>query len=480
MELSQLFAYGSQKDAKADVLLHHTHGAMDAGNACSLAVHQMRSATIIGRVATFNRDELTDYRASRPQAVIQGKTLREIDTRSLVLDLATDLDGRQFLLLHGPEPDFRWEAVSEAVIALAKKAGVKQAISLLSVPSTLPHTRPMLVQQIDTDLQGVVPGHEVEGISSFPSSLSLFLQGRMAQGGLDARGILVSVPYYLVESDYYPGAAHLLQGLKEMANLSLPVGDLTAASYVMKDDISEALEANPEMQDLVRSLEDRFDNNEDELPENLKLVEQSAPLTIPTEEEIDRSLENFFASHEQRQRREEQADPQEPLGPRRLRARARRQAARKAKENAQRHRLGGKITNPSTLNNQERLDNPSTLEADSQTSPRAIAEKFELENPAASIPTESANEQPKVNPPRIIEVVADDETASEVVAQAKSEDSKLDNSSDKNSQNIDAASERATESGTAKDRESNDAQSDAGSLEDSSATDSKKTEGDEN
>ncbi len=65
-------------------------------------------------VATFDADELLDYRARRPIILFEGDHLADYRPPRLSLDLARDEIGQQFLMLTGYEPDFQWERFSSA------------------------------------------------------------------------------------------------------------------------------------------------------------------------------------------------------------------------------------------------------------------------------------------------------------------------------------------------------------------------------
>ena len=49
------------------------------------------------------------------------------------------------LVLHGPEPDFRWKELGGELSAFCLNAGVMQWISLGAIPAAVPHTRPVPV-----------------------------------------------------------------------------------------------------------------------------------------------------------------------------------------------------------------------------------------------------------------------------------------------------------------------------------------------
>ena len=94
-------------------------------------------------VATFDADELLDYRARRPIIFFQGDHLTDYRPPRLSLDLARDEIGQQFLLLTGYEPDFQWERFTAAVLGLIDALEVSSTTWVNSIPMPVPHTRPI-------------------------------------------------------------------------------------------------------------------------------------------------------------------------------------------------------------------------------------------------------------------------------------------------------------------------------------------------
>jgi len=67
------------------------------------------------RLATFDIDALVDYRARRPTMTFVHNNYSSVTMPELVLDLLHDDDGEDVLLLHGSEPDYRWDEFVGAV-----------------------------------------------------------------------------------------------------------------------------------------------------------------------------------------------------------------------------------------------------------------------------------------------------------------------------------------------------------------------------
>ena len=92
-------------------------GFLDAGNAGAIACRHLVAEGADGGgvvVATFDVDQLHDYRARRPPMSFVRDHYEAYDAPRLVVRLLHDEGGTPYLLLHGPEPDTRWEASAGA------------------------------------------------------------------------------------------------------------------------------------------------------------------------------------------------------------------------------------------------------------------------------------------------------------------------------------------------------------------------------
>lgn len=232
---------------------------MDAGNAGTLAIVQLLRTLSPERVATFYSDKLIDYRSHRPVMVVEDWVLREVVVPEIALDLVHDDSGTPILVLHGPEPDSRWEQFSQAVGELANRAGVEIVISMHGFPGAVPHTRPTMVHLQSTDPELVPEQHQMEGSWRFPAPLSEFLQHRLAETGLHGVTLYASVPYYMADSSFPRAGSALIRQLAGMTDMSLPIGDLERGADEDAEQVRKLVGENDEIQRTVQALERHYD-----------------------------------------------------------------------------------------------------------------------------------------------------------------------------------------------------------------------------
>jgi proteasome assembly chaperone (PAC2) family protein len=179
-------------------------GWVDAGSAATTAAATIGDGGDL--VATFDADQLYDYRARRPTLRIRDGRPAELTWPELELR-RVHVGDRDVLVLSGPEPDFRWHELCAAAVEIARRFGVREWLSLGAIPAAVPHTRsvPLLGTQSVAGLLrgGVEPGPE--GILQVPAAAVSVLDVAVAAEGIPAVGYFAQIPHYV--SGPYPEAA---------------------------------------------------------------------------------------------------------------------------------------------------------------------------------------------------------------------------------------------------------------------------------
>ncbi|MFB9236848.1 proteasome assembly chaperone family protein [Plantactinospora siamensis] len=275
------------------VLIQALTGFVDAGHASRLAREHLTS-TLDGRlVATFDVDQLIDYRSRRPPMIFVEDHWQSYEDPRLELRALTDSGGVDFLLLTGPEPDSQWERFVAAVIALIERLDVRLTVGLNSIPMAVPHTRPGGVTAHATRPDLLV-GHEpwLQRVQ-VPGSAGHLLEYRLGQRGRDALGFAAHVPHYVAQTDY-PAAAELLLGsVSGSTGLLLPTDALRGAAEEVRSDIDRQIAETAEAATLVRALEEQYDAFTRGRTGSNLLASQGGPL--PTADELGAELERFLA-----------------------------------------------------------------------------------------------------------------------------------------------------------------------------------------
>ncbi|MGN6612019.1 MAG: PAC2 family protein [Angustibacter sp.] len=241
------------------VLVHALTGFVDAGSATRLVTDHLLETLEHEVVATFDADQLVDYRSRRPAMVFDRDHYASFDEPQLQLHAVRDLDGRSFLLLTGPEPDTQWERFVAAVTELVERFAVSTTIGLHAIGMPVPHTRPLGVLG-HANQAGLVPQSQTwPGTVRIPGSAAALLELRLGESGHPALGFVVQVPHYLADASYPDAAAALLDRLADEAGLSVPRAALLSAAEQTRESIAAQVAASEEVGQVVAALEEQYD-----------------------------------------------------------------------------------------------------------------------------------------------------------------------------------------------------------------------------
>ncbi|MEV1289780.1 PAC2 family protein [Micromonospora sp. NPDC049679] len=280
-------------DLGQPVLIQALTGFVDAGSASRIAREHLLANLPARTIATFDLDQLLDYRSRRPTMMFMEDHWADYEEPRLELHLLHDDAGVPFLLLSGPEPDLQWERFTAAVTALIQRLNVRLTVGLNAIPMAVPHTRPAGVTAHATRPE-LIAGHEpwLQRVQ-VPGSAGHLLEYRLGREGRDALGFAVHVPHYVAQTEYPAAAELLLSSVSRSTGLLLPTDALRSAAETVRGDIDRQVAQTDEANALVHALEEQYDAfTRGRRGTNLLADANEA---LPTADELAAELERFLA-----------------------------------------------------------------------------------------------------------------------------------------------------------------------------------------
>ncbi len=292
---SELYHFETDTDPtalRASVLVVALGGFMDAGHTQRLLTDHLLATAESTVVAAFDTDQLIDYRSRRPPMVFDTNRWLAYEDPCLALHRLTDRDGTPYLLLTGPEPDFQWERVTEAIRQLVVMLGVDLVVTAHGIPMAVPHTRPIGMTSHATDPRLISAQANPFGRIEVPGSLSSLLELRLGESGHDAIGFAVHVPHYLAQAEFADGAVTALNAITAATGLSLPADDLVAQAGLNRAEIAREVEGSEEVTQVIEALERQYDTfSEGRQKPSLLATDVSE---LPSADEIGAEFEQFL------------------------------------------------------------------------------------------------------------------------------------------------------------------------------------------
>lgn len=269
------------------VLIAGFTGWNDAAEAASLAVSTAGDEWGAERIGSFDGEAFFDYQTVRPQIkLIEGVT-RTVEWPENILWATSGNplnDGRDAVLLSGPEPNFRWKTFCQTVVDLARELDVSLVVTLGALLADVPHSRPTSVSANAQDPALVenlkLSASRYEG----PTGITGVLHRYCAEQGLPAVGMWASVPHYLPSVPSAPAALALLGNLQTLLGGEFDTSRLESTSRDYGMQVSAAVAQDSDLSSYVQMLEERYDSQTD----------AGDPRDLPSGDDLADELERFL------------------------------------------------------------------------------------------------------------------------------------------------------------------------------------------
>jgi predicted ATP-grasp superfamily ATP-dependent carboligase len=268
------------------VLVVCMEGWIDAGLAAGNALSHLIGSMPNELVATFDSDELIDFRARRPTLRIVNGVDKDLRWAEIRLHLATNRTGRSVMILAGPEPDMRWHQFIGEVVALSSRLGIEMVIGLGAFPAPVPHTRPVRLVGTSTDSELATKVGYLPASIDVPSGVQGALEMAFGEAGIPAVGLWARVPHYVSAMPYPAASASLLDGLGRLTGIEVDTSVLHAAASATNGQIEQLIAGSDEHASLVRQLEAQHDSEQAQAESDFG--------DLPSGDELAAELERFL------------------------------------------------------------------------------------------------------------------------------------------------------------------------------------------
>lgn len=244
------------------VLVVAFDGWNDAGDAASSAAAHLRSVGDYERVLSIDPEPYFDYQYTRPHVRVDDDGVRRIGWPEIALWRPRgDATGPVGIwLLTGVEPARAWQGLASDLIDAALGQDVTGVVTLGSMMSDVPHTRPITVysgsenERLRAELELERPTYEG------PVGILSVLEVAAEEAGIPAASLWASVPHYIGGHTPSPKATlALLDRLAALTGADVPRGELPAEALAWEASIDAAAADDDDMSEYIRQLEQTRD-----------------------------------------------------------------------------------------------------------------------------------------------------------------------------------------------------------------------------
>jgi proteasome assembly chaperone (PAC2) family protein len=232
-------------------------GWNDAASAATAALEAVAASLDSEVIARIDPEEFYDFQVNRPTIrLVEGQT-RHIDWPATTLQAVSVPNAdRDLVLLGGIEPNLRWRTFAETIVAAAEPLDVSMVITLGALIADVAHTRPVPITGLASDPELV----ERLGLSRSnyegPTGIVGVLHDACRKRGLSSASLWAAIPHYVAAVPNPKAALALLRRLEGLTGIAVEASELEDATDRFEEQVDRAVSANPEIEELVRNLEE--------------------------------------------------------------------------------------------------------------------------------------------------------------------------------------------------------------------------------
>jgi proteasome assembly chaperone (PAC2) family protein len=217
-------------------------------------------------IADVDAEEFYDFQEHRPQVAIDDSSIRSITwPGTQVFGLVIPQMKRDIVIVFGAEPSMRWKRFTSDLLDLADDLEVSLVITLGSLLSDSPHTRPITVT--GTGAHPNIADRLGVSVSKYegPTGILGILQDGCMRRGIDAISLWAAVPHYASNAPSPKASLALINSLEDFLDISIPLASLQIDSDEWEKSVDELAAEDSDVAEYVKALEQSKDAAE--LPE---------------------------------------------------------------------------------------------------------------------------------------------------------------------------------------------------------------------
>jgi len=239
------------------------HGWNDAGQAATTAVRYLVETWRAAGFAHIDPEEYYSFTDTRPLIRIVEGSQRELvwPKNEFFFHQGSDSTPAAVLMI-ATEPNLKWRSYCGEVTRLAKAVGAQRFVTLGSLVTETAHTRAVPLTGFSTDagVQAKLAARSITRSSyEGPTGIVGALHDACRLAELPAASLWAASPYYLGQTPNPKTALGLLDALDEVLGLRLNLSEMRRVADEFERQVSLAVRDNSDMQEQIRTLEERID-----------------------------------------------------------------------------------------------------------------------------------------------------------------------------------------------------------------------------
>ncbi|MBM3224794.1 MAG: PAC2 family protein [Candidatus Tectomicrobia bacterium] len=259
---------------RAPYLVAGFGGWPNGGNVSTDAVYFLQSTLQAEHIGEITADDLYIYSsptlASRPVTVIRDGVLESLRFPANNLYACTRPEAEHDLLfLQGIEPDLHWQQFADAIVECLQTFQAPRLYTIGGYLDYAPHTRLPRLSAVVTDaaLKDELEPHDID-LTDYegPTSIQSYLLAACRDHGIEGISLWGGAPSY-IQGSYPRLTQSMLRFFQHIWHLDLSLEEIEEQAIELEATLHEQIDANPELADYIRRLEQAYDQAEGPQPD---------------------------------------------------------------------------------------------------------------------------------------------------------------------------------------------------------------------
>lgn len=254
--MDSLTWHGDLPHLRSPLLVCAFRGWNDAAAAASTALGAIAASFDSELIARVDPEDYFDFQTTRPTISMDEGQTRRLDwpANNLIAVRVPGAD-RDLVLLDGTEPNLRWRTFSESIATAADALGVERVITLGALIAEVSHTLPVPITGLASDRQMVEELELERSNYEGPTGIVGVIHDLCRQAGMDSVSLWAAVPHYVAAIPNPKAALALLRRLEGLTGIAVEASALEEETTDYEEQITRAVAANPEIEELVARIE---------------------------------------------------------------------------------------------------------------------------------------------------------------------------------------------------------------------------------
>ena len=254
--MDSLTWHGDLPHLRSPLLICAFRGWNDAAASASTAVGAIASSFDARLIAQLDPEEYFDFQTTRPTISLDEGQTRRIEWPANNM-YAVQIPGadRDLVLFDGTEPNLRWRTFSETIATAADALGVERVITLGALIAEVSHTLPVPITGLASDREMVEELELERSNYEGPTGITGVVHDLCRHSGMDSVSLWAAVPHYVAAIPNPKAALALLRRLEGLTGIAMEASELEEETTDYEEQITRAIAANPEIEELVARIE---------------------------------------------------------------------------------------------------------------------------------------------------------------------------------------------------------------------------------